>query len=57
MPLEIQQFECWIFTYITEIGSIYPRQDKLRPVHNQGEFSETFFSILLVEPLQVKLQH
>lgn len=50
MPLEMLY---GIFTYVTEVGSIDPRQDKLRAVHNQGEFSKAFFGILLVEPLQV----
>lgn len=43
-----------MFTYITEIGSIYLCQNNLRPVHNQAEFPKAFYGVLLIEPLQKK---
>lgn len=47
----------FFLTYIAEVGSIYPCQNKLRAVHDQREICKTFFSTLRVEPLQITSEH
>lgn len=40
-----------VITYITEVGSSYPSQDKLRSIHYVGVLAEVFYGTLLVDPL------